>query len=314
MHLLQEHEVAPGRRRGRLPTGLEGVDLPVWTIQGGQPGPTLVLTAGVHGCEYVGILALRALFDQISPEKVKGRLLLLPLVNSDGFYAGVKRVVPGDGKNINRAFPARANGTVTERIAYAIQTQIYPEADFLLDLHGGDANEAMTPLIFYPADAEPSVRNTALLGAVHLEAGYRVPSTSRDGLYSCAARRGVPALLMEVGGQGLWSQEQVAMELRSIYSLMGALDMGGQAIPNDTQMEVLEASYDVAETEGLWFPEVFPGQRVAAGAVLGTVVSLDGELLQTIKVRWDGVVLYHTVALGVEKGEALVACGRLAGN
>lgn len=312
MRLTQHQTLSPGRSRGFLPTGAGGPDLPVWTIEGDQPGPTLVLSAGVHGCEYVGILALRALFGQIQPKDLHGRLLLLPLVNAGGFYAGAKRVVPLDGKNINRVFPAPDGGTAAERIAYAIQTQVYPEADFLLDLHGGDANEAMTPLVFFPVDAAPDVCSRSLQAARHLETRYRVPSTAKNGLYSCAAQQGIPALLMEVGGQGRWSSEEVAMELRSIQNLMAFLGMGGDCVPDGEQVEIAQASYDEARRDGLWVPLVCPGQPVAAGQPLGTLTDLEGNLLQTVHARWDGVVLYHTVSLGVAAGDALVACGRPA--
>ena len=154
MQITNRREVEAGRITGTLPVR-GGPGLPVWMVCGESDGPTLVLTAGVHGCEYVGILALRHLFAQLSPARLRGRVILLPLVNGEGFYAGSKRVVPSDGKNINRVFPPPAEGTIAQEIARTVVEQIYPEADFLLDLHGGDVNEAMTPLVFFPATATP---------------------------------------------------------------------------------------------------------------------------------------------------------------
>ena len=84
-------------------------------------------------------------------------MILLPLVNGEGFYSGSKQVVPSDGKNINRVFPPPEEGTPAQEVARTVVEQIYPEGDFLLDLHGGDVNEAMTPLVFYPATAAPEV-------------------------------------------------------------------------------------------------------------------------------------------------------------
>lgn len=156
MQLIDKKELETGRIAGILPVQ-GGPSLPVWMVCGVSDGPTLVLTAGVHGCEYVGIMTLRRLFAQLSPAKIRGRVILLPLVNGEGFYIGSKQVVPSDGKNINRVFPPPEEGTPAQEVARTVVEQIYPEGDFLLDLHGGDVNEAMTPLVFYPATAAPEV-------------------------------------------------------------------------------------------------------------------------------------------------------------
>lgn len=311
MQITDRKEWEAGRITGMLPVkGSSG--LPVWMVQGMSDGPTLVLTAGVHGCEYVGIVALRRLFSHLSPAKIRGRVILLPLVNGEGFYAGSKQVVPTDGKNINRVFPPPAEGTLAQEIARTVVEQIYPEADFLLDLHGGDVNEAMTPLVFYPSTAAPDVAAHTRAGAQHLEVMYRIPSTAQNGLYSYAAQCGVPSLLMEVGGMGLWTESQVESELRSIQSLMGYLDMGPAPVKNSRQQEAVEMCYVEAEASGLWFPEVKPEQLISAGQMLGRIEDLESRVLQTIYARWDGMVLYHTVSLGVAAGDALIAYGRMS--
>lgn len=339
MHLTHIRSIDAFQSRALLPAGERS--LPVWIINGARPGPTLVLTAGVHGCEYVGILALRRLadmirsadtayppadmirsadmarpagtarsIDMIRPEALAGRLILLPLVNAEGFYAGAKGIVPSDGKNINRVFPARPGGTEAEQIALAIQTEIYPEADFLLDLHGGDVNEAMTPLVFFPKAAAREVNERSRLAASHLPVDVRIPSTAKNGLYSHAARCGIPALLMEVGGLGRWTEEEVEQDLSGIRSLMGFLGMGETPRPNPAQREAAETLYLEAEADGLWFPRIRPGQAVSAEELLGVLEDLEGNPLQTVRAAWDGIVWYHTVSSGVRKGDALVAYGR----
>ena len=97
---------------------------------------------------------------------------------------------------------------------------------------------------------------------------------------------------------GLWTEEQVELELRSIQSLMGYLDMGPTPVKNSRQQETMEMCYAEADTPGLWFPEV-------------KAEDLEGRILQTIHARWDGMALYHTVSLGVTTGDALVAYGKI---
>lgn len=147
-------EIAPGEKRQvKLPVP-GGAPLEAWLLCGAHPGKTLVVTAGVHGCEYVGILALQKLAETLDCATLFGQVILLPLVNSKGFFAGVKQLNPADGRNLNREFPGKADGTETQRMAWTIEKLLYPEADFLLDLHGGDWNEELAPLVFFPCGAE----------------------------------------------------------------------------------------------------------------------------------------------------------------
>ena len=179
-------------------------------ICGCRPGKTLVVTAGVHGCEYVGIEALNRLKRELEPAALSGRVILLPLVNPEGFYHGSKQTIPTDGQNLNRMFPGKSDGTFSSQLARVLEENLYPEADFLMDLHGGDVNEALTPLIFFPTAVEKSLSAAASAAAESLSVPYRVASTSRNGLYSWAAQCGIPALLVERGERGLWSGEEVS--------------------------------------------------------------------------------------------------------
>lgn len=291
----------------------EGPGLPLWVVTGSRPGPTLVISAGVHGCEYVGVQTLRKLFERLDPAAMSGRMLLLPVVNVEGFFAGSKRVVPSDGKNINRVFPqASKTGSVSERIAWAIRSHIYPLADFLLDLHSGDCNEALTPLVFFPATASPEVVEQARKAASCLDVDFRVPSSADNGLYSCAAHSGIPAMLLEIGGLGLWTEEEVERGLRSIKNLMAFLGIQGEGRPNAAQREAVESVYVEASAAGFWYPRVQAGAAVRAGDQLGVLEDWDGAPLQTVEARFDGLIWYHCVSLGVAEGDSLVAYGRCA--
>ena len=187
---------------------------------GAKPGWTLVVTAGVHGCEYVGIQALRTLAQELDPSAMAGNVVLLPLANPYGFYAGAKRVIPEDGVNLNRAFPGDRNGSLGQRLAFALENGLYPVADFLADLHGGECNMRLHPLVFFPTAGKAPVNAAALEAAKRLSVDYRVRSTARDGLYSWAVQQGIPALLIERGGQGLWSQPEVNACKADVLALM----------------------------------------------------------------------------------------------
>ena len=128
----------PGRHPFSIPVKggqpIEGVRL-----VGNQPGKTLVVTAGVHGDEYVGIQAVRELLAQLSPGELSGQVIFVPVVNAGGFFAGTYRV-PEDGENLNRCFPGAKGETYTWNMASALEAALYPQADFLVggsvDLYG----------------------------------------------------------------------------------------------------------------------------------------------------------------------------------
>ena len=157
--------LAPGRKV-RVPLPVPGAQpLETLCLCGAAPGRTLVVTAGVHGCEYVGVQALRRLAVELDPAELSGNVILLPLANPTGFYAGAKQVVPEDGVNLNRAFPGDPAGTLSARLAYALETALYQAADFLADLHSGDCNEALYPLVFFPTAGTEAVNRAALTAA-----------------------------------------------------------------------------------------------------------------------------------------------------
>ena len=293
-------------------------------ICGCRPGKTLVVTAGVHGCEYVGIETLNRLKRELEPAALSGRVILLPLVNPEGFYHGSKQTIPTDGQNLNRMFPGKSDGTFSSQLARVLEETLYPEADFLMDLHGGDVNEALTPLIFFPTAVPESLSAAACAAAESLSVPYRVASTSRNGLYSWAAQCGIPALLVERGDRGLWSGEEVSACQENVYELMRHLgilhvDMvsSGHTLESSgascfSQTEIRKAVYREAPADGFWYPAVSEaGQKLKQGALLGTLKDSYGNEIARYTAPFEGVVLYYTLSLGVRSGDPLIAYGKL---
>mgnify|MGYP000338003686 CR=1 FL=1 len=206
----------PGRHPFSIPVKggqpIEGVRL-----VGNQSGKTLMVTAGVHGDEYVGIQAVRELLAQLSPGELSGQVIFVPVVNAGGFFAGTYRV-PEDGENLNRCFPGVKGETYTWNMASVLEAALYPQTDFLLDLHGGGIYETMEPLAFFPVDAGERVKSVARQAGQALSLTLLVQSFARDGLYSWAAQQGIPGLLVERGGGGTWSRAEVDAARRTSSS------------------------------------------------------------------------------------------------
>ena len=135
----------------------QGTRIPVSVINGLRAGPVLALIAGTHGYEYPGITALQRLRQQVSAEELAGALILVHLANPPAFYGRSIYKTPADGKNLNRVYPGKPDGSVSERIADSITRAVIEQADYLVDLHAGDGNEALRPYVYMPVTGNPEL-------------------------------------------------------------------------------------------------------------------------------------------------------------
>jgi predicted deacylase len=303
-------DLFPGQKKRIVLDVAAGFQLPAWLVAGSNPGPSLVITAGVHGCEYVGVQTAKRLYDQIETSELSGTIVILPLVNSSGFFHGLKQFVREDQLNLNRVFPGDADGSLSHQLARVIEKRIYPLADFLIDLHGGDSNEEMEPLVFFSKAAGDEVTQKSREAASYLFVDYRVPSTSKNGLYSYAAQCGIPGMLLEIGGQGRWNEDEVQKCLHSLYNLMGHLKLKSQGHKNNSQKEAVESVYESAVENGLWYPRMKSGGHFQKGELLGVLEDLEGRVIQRLEAKFNATIWYFTTSLGVRQDEPLAAYGR----
>ena len=136
--------------------------------KGGASWKTIgvALVAGVHGMEYTPILALQRLRDTIDPAHLRGAVILVHVANMPSFLGRTVYYSPIDGKNLNRVFPGRADGTVSDRIAEALTREVIAPATHLIDIHCGDGNESLRPYSYWMTTAAPDV-NEASRRLVH---------------------------------------------------------------------------------------------------------------------------------------------------
>src|SRR5712692_6388741 len=190
-----------------VPAGSDaGTQIPVTTIGGIRPGPVLALIAGNHGYEYPPILALQKLHTLIDPAKLKGTIIMVPVANMPSFLGRTVYFSPVDGKNLNRVYPGLRDGTVSERIAYAITREVIDRADYLADLHCGDGNEALRPYSYWEAVGTPELnektKQMALaFGLDHIVIETERPTDPARSVYTSntAIVRGKPAITTETG-------------------------------------------------------------------------------------------------------------------
>lgn len=288
--------------------------LPGTIICGKLPGKTMLITGGVHSGEYVGIQACVELGAELQPEKTVGTIVILKVLNRPAFENRAGSLGLSDGKNLNRVFPGNPNGTEMERLAWAIMKEVYPKVDYYIDLHSGDDFEALTPYVYYAGKAAQEVTEVSRKMAEQVDVPYMVRSmVSSGGAYNYAASKGIASILLERGGMGAWTSEEVNSDKRDVRNILSSLDMYQirRDVRNYVPMEVTDVCYQAASEDGLWYPAAKPGNMVAEGALLGTIRDYNGKLRETCRAEYTGVVLYQTGSLQVTEGGPVVAYGRI---
>jgi predicted deacylase len=284
--------------------------LPMWVVNGRADGPTLVVTGGVHAAEYASIAAALDLGRSLDPNTLRGRVIVVPVMNMPAFTARSIYVCPLDGKNLNRVFPGDAHGTASEQIAAWVFRHVIAQADYYVDLHGGDLIEALVPFTIFFRSGNAQVDHVSLEMAKVFGIHYLVSSETPGSTFSAATRAGIPSILTESGGQGIWTREDVALHTNGLNRLMRHLKMIPGDEPERVPFTLLEQFLWLrSQHEGFWYPAVGVGEAVTTGQDLGSVKDCEGHVLQTAVSPADGHVLFIVSSLAINQADPLLAVG-----
>ena len=319
---IRELVAAPGQTTtGQLDVAA-GADaatfIPVSIVHGARPGPVLALIAGVHGSETTPILALQQLLPRLDARALAGTVMLVHVANMPSFLGRTIYTGPIDGKNLNRSFPGRAEGTVSERIAHTLSSEIMRRADVVIDLHSGDANEDLTPWTgFYARHgaADVILRSRALAVAFGLPFIVEFPfepKTPADVIYTGAAavQMGKPSFDVEVGRLGLIEPRNIELVVSGSLSVMRYLKMlPGDPAPAPEPWFITVRDNLASEHDGIVYPVVSAGAYVTAGQRLAYITDFHGRRVQEIIAKRAGAVLVLVTTPAIRKGETVAVVG-----
>jgi predicted deacylase len=297
-----------------------GAEVPVSIIHGAKPGPILALIAGTHGYEYAGIIALQRIRQNVNPAELAGSLLLVHIANPPSFYGRTIYYSPADGQNLNRVYPGKAGGTVSERIAYSITKDVIEQADFLVDLHAGDGNEALRPYVYLPetgqAELDAASRGLAIafgLDHIVLDKGRAQPPEASLYTDQTAISRGIPAITTETGQLGLSDDYWVSLAEDGILNVMRHLKMlPGTEIPNEHIVWLEDYQVIRAPASGIFRPAVRDGYAIAENGLLGELVDPFGERIAELRAPFAGVINYVLGTPPVSEGEPVAMVSKLS--
>lgn len=295
---------------GRLYTHTD-LNISVSVIVGKKPGPTMLVSAAIHGDELNGIEICSALARQKSLAKLCGVLIIVPVVNVFGML-NHSRYLP-DRRDLNRCFPGSEKGSIAARIAHIFLEKIAKNADYLIDLHTGAVHRSNLPQI--RADLEDSETQT-------LAKAFGTPiilhSSIRDGsLRGVATQLGLKVLLYEAGEALRIDPVYVKVGLRGILSAMQHLKM----LPTATNTKIIKHPPTAAKSSywerapggGLFKAQVKLGDRVHKGQAIGNVtdpMEVLTEISEPISANHEGIVIGMNYLPLVNEGDALFHIAR----
>jgi hypothetical protein len=300
-----------------VPPGVDGATrIPVTLLHGTQTGPVLALIAGTHGSEYPPILALQRIRRDLDATALTGTVILVHIANLPSFQQRTVYYGP-DGKNLNRVYPGNAAGTLSERIAHVITTHVLSVADAVIDLHCGDANEALRPYSYWMRTGNAKLDGATKLLAEAFGVDWIVidddrPRDPAASVFTAntAITRGKPAVTTETGELGSSDERWVEPAERGVWNALRHLGMvAGAPLPAPAIVWLTPTQVVRSPDSGMFRPAVRPGETVAAGDRIGTITDYFGDTVCEIRAPFSGLVLYIVATPPVSKGEPLAMIG-----
>jgi N-alpha-acetyl-L-2,4-diaminobutyrate deacetylase len=296
--------------------------VPIIVIKNGA-GPTALLVGGNHGGEYEGPVCLLGLSRELEAEQIQGRIIILPALNLPAVVAG-QRVSPIDGLDMNRSFPGRPNGTVTQVTAHYVHEVILPLCDAVLDLHAGGYSLDLYPFIsmHYLPDEEQMAVTRAAMEAFQAPIGLIMEEFTGEGLLDYAVEQmGKIFLCAEIGGNGRLTPHTLQITEIGTRNFLKHLEiLDGDVVTcvdrNLPPMRIMEIpaaeNYHYVTVSGIYEPFFDLGAELSEEQPLGQVhfVQHPTQEPQIIQAQSSGMLIGTRGPGHVETGDcvALIAC------
>ena len=278
----------PGKQQGFLQVpyshnlgGWANVMIPITVVSRGK-GPTVLVLGGNHGDEYQGQIAIMKLARELTPEKVTGRIILIPSLNFPACRAAT-RLSPLDGMNMNRAFPGDAEGPVTSQIAHYLRTVLFPLSDAVIDIHSGGRSMEFVPCshMHLVPDREQRAKMFAAMLAWGTEFCFIYADIAGSGLLPVEAEnQGKTVVTTELGGGECIpaSVHRIAQSgLSNVLRHLGVLK--GRAAPRKGPPIITQAlhreDYILAPESGIFEIALDLGVNVKKGQTVGWIHHLE---------------------------------------
>lgn len=287
----------------------EPVSISVTVIRGREPGPTLFVTASVHGDELNGVGIVRDLLADQDLSDLRGTLIAVPVANVPGFLT-LERNAP-DRRDLNRSFPGNERGSLTSRSARILFREVLRRSDFGIDLHTGGGERTNFPQI--RADlTRPEVARLAHGFGLPLVVHGKGPARS---LRRTAVEHGIPTIVYEAGSTRHFERRFIEIGLHGVLNVLRHLHMlpGNPVVPR-TRIDVRETRWLRARAGGILDLRVALGQPLRRGHLVSLNTNPFGHERSQLKSQSSGIVIGLTRSPLVHPGDAICHLARVGGD
>jgi len=284
----------------------EVVAIPVTVLRGAAPGPTLFLTASIHGDELNGVGIIRDLLNDHPFDDLAGTLIAVPVANVPAFLNQDRRLP--DRRDLNRSFPGSVRGSLTSRVAKVLFDEVVRRSDYGIDLHTAGGERSNYPQVRADLDHPAAAALATAFGcpfAVH-GAG---PDRS---LRRAAVKAGVPTIVFEAGSPRRLERPAIEAGKGGVVNVLRHLAMTpGEPVAPPLAIRVRESGWIRARAGGILDLKVVLGQPVARGDEISLNTNPFGRERSVLKAPHPGVVLGLTQLPLVHPGDAICHLARL---
>lgn len=279
------------------------VEIPIIIERSKIPGPTILLTAAIHGDEINGVEIVRQLIARKLNKPKRGTIICIPILNVFGFLNG-DRSFP-DGRDLNRVFPGTKSGSLASRVAYHFTKKVLPEADYCIDFHTGGASR------FNAAQIRIKPGDDKLLELAKVfNAPFTVYSNTIDKSYRKTCQKmGIPVLLFEGGKSGESNKHIVKEGVDGVLRFLDHLDMLGKRISvpeagKDTII-IKKSKWIRAQKSGLLHIKIECNKHVEKGEFLATITDPYGKMRFKVTSPNEGYIINVNQSPIVNQGDAI---------
>ncbi|MBT29180.1 MAG: succinylglutamate desuccinylase [Thalassobius sp.] len=299
--------------------------IPISVFNGAKSGSVLGITAGIHGYEYPPIIAAQKLINSINPLELEGTVILVQIANLESFTKRSPFTNPIDNKNLNRVFPGKKNGTITEQIGFFISENVITKSHYFIDMHSGDAPEDLMPYAaYYSNDQMTEISNKGKKMAISLAFDHVIVFNTNGKSYMkqnepslyCSAeafKRGIPAIDIECGHLGKAEPFLIKKIESSVLNLMQHLKMikNDHLTNSNNPIIINNRFYIEAKYQGIFYASKKAGEYVSKGMKLGYITDFFGNTIDTVHANANGIILMIVATPPINIDETIAVIGEV---
>ena len=279
------------------------VEVPVIIERSKKPGPTILITAGIHGDEVNGVEIVRQIIAKGINKPKKGTIICIPVINIFGFLHR-DREFP-DGRDLNRMFPGTKTGSLASRVAYKLINEIVPQVDLIIDYHTGGADRFNAAQIRIVNDDSALEELAKVFGAPFVLYSKNLPKSFR---HTCH-KLGIPMLLFE-GGKSFHFDTNIANTgVNGAKRVLSFLDMLHAKFkiskPKKNCVSITESKWIRAKYSGMFRASNLLNEQVNEGDIIGHITDPFGKFHHFVKATNSGYIFNVNESPIVYKGDAL---------